>query len=275
MKYSKALHLSKPKKLGDFALFSFAGVVAFTLMAPLIVIIPMSFSAADSFSFPPRGLSLRWYENFFLDPNWYRSAGQSVGIALVVTILSLIIGTMAALALSRMKGFLHVTVSGLLLSPMIIPVVVSGVGIYAVFLKWHLTGNYLGFVLAHTAIGVPFVLTTVSAALRTFDRTLEYAAANCGATSLETFFLVTLPIIRPTLASGALFAFSASFDEVVVAQFLTSPDLKTLPVKMFTSVYVDSDPTLAAVSSLIIALTTIAILVVMRSNRAVAARASA
>jgi putative spermidine/putrescine transport system permease protein len=254
-------------RLGNAALFGFAGIVAFTLIAPLLIIIPMSFSDAQSFAFPPRGLSLRWYENLFTNESWYRGALQSVGIALVVTAVSLVLGTLAALALSRMKGFSQATVSALLLSPMILPVVVSGVGIYAVFLKWHLTANYLGFVLAHTALGVPFVLTTVAAALKTFDRTLEYAAASCGATPMATFLFVTLPIIRPALASGALFAFVASFDEVVIAQFLGGPELKTLPVQMFTSVYVDSDPTLAAVSTVIIAVTSIAILAVIRSNK--------
>jgi putative spermidine/putrescine transport system permease protein len=150
---------------------------------------------------------------------------------------------------------------------MIIPAVVSGVGTYAVFLKWHLTANYLGFILAHTALATPFVLTTVSAALKAFSKTLEHAAASCGATPTETFFLVTMPIISPGLASGALFAFMASFDEVVIASFLGGPDLRTLPVKMFNSVYLDSDPTLAAVSTVIIGVTAIAIFFVMSFNR--------
>lgn len=255
------------QNLGNWLLFGFAGLVSLSLIAPLLIIIPMSFSEAQSFQFPPRGLSLRWYENLFTDEAWYRGTWQAVWIAVLVTITSLVLGTMAALGLSRMKGFSQATMTTLLLSPMILPTVVSGVGIYAVFLKWHLTANYLGFVLAHTALAVPFVLTTVSAALKTFDRTLEYAAASCGATPLATFFHVTLPIIRPALASGALFAFVASFDEVVIAQFLGGPELKTLPVQMFTSVYVDSDPTLAAVSTLIIAITSIAIFAVMQSNR--------
>lgn len=255
------------EKLGNWILFGLAGIVAFSLIAPLLIIIPMSFSEAQSFAFPPRGLSLRWYENLFTNEAWYRGALQSIGIAVLVTILSLVLGTMAALGISRLKGFSQVTVSALLLSPMILPVVVSGVGIYAVFLKWHLTANYLGFVLAHTAIGVPFVLTTVAAALKTFDQTLEYAAASCGATPLSTFFHVTLPSIRPALASGALFAFVASFDEVVIAQFLGGPELKTLPVQMFTSVYVDSDPTLAAASTVIIALTSLAIFAVIQTNK--------
>jgi len=257
----------RKSRIGDWALFGFAGIVAITLIAPLLIIVPMSFSDAQSFAFPPRGLSLRWYENLFTEEAWYRGALQSVGIATLVTILSLVLGTMAALGVSRLKGFTQATMSALILSPMILPTVVSGVGIYAVFLTWHLTASYLGFVLAHTALAVPFVLTTVAAALKTFDRTLEYAAASCGATPMATFVHVTLPCIRPALASGALFAFIASFDEVVIAQFLGGPELKTLPVQMFTSVYVDSDPTLAAASTVIIAVTSIAIFIVMQANR--------
>lgn len=263
-------HSNVPQRnrhIGDSILFGFAGIVALVLIAPLLIIIPMSFSEVQSFAFPPRGFSLRWYENLFTHPDWYRGALQSVGIGLAVTATSLLLGTLAALGLSRMRGFRQATISALLLSPMILPVIVSGVGIYAVFLKWHLTATYLGFILAHTAIAVPFVLTTVAAALKTFDTTLESAAASCGASPLETFFYVTLPIIRPALASGALFAFVASFDEVVIAQFLGGPELKTLPVQMFTSVYVDSDPTLAAASTVIIVVTSIVIFAVMRANR--------
>jgi len=255
------------RKIGDLILFGFAVLVTFLLIAPLLVIVPMSFSDAQSFAFPPRGFSLRWYQNLFFTDAWYRSAIQSVFIAVVATIFSLILGTMAALSLSRLRSFPRAAISTLLLSPMIVPIVVSGVGIYAVFLKWHLTASYLGFVLAHTALGIPFVLTTVAVALRMFDRTLEHAAASCGATPLATFTFVTLPIIRPALASGALFAFVASFDEVVIAQFLGGPELKTLPVQMFTSVYIDSDPTLAAVSTIIIVGTSFAIFIVMWINR--------
>jgi len=268
METQRAFPQQFARRSGAIALYGFAGLVAFSLIAPLLIIIPMSFSGADSFAFPPRGLSARWYVNLFTSESWTRGMLQSFGIASVVTVLSVVLGTLAALGLSRLKGIPQATLSGLLMSPMILPAVVSGVGVYAVFLKWHLTASYLGFVLAHTALATPFVLTTVAAALKGFDRTLEYAAASCGATPVATFFHVTLPLIRPGLASGALFAFIASFDEVVIASFLGGPELKTLPVQMFTSVYVDSDPTLAAVSTVIIAVTSLAIFAIMRSNQA-------
>jgi putative spermidine/putrescine transport system permease protein len=248
-------------------LFAFAGMVAVTLIGPLLIIVPMSFNSVPSFAFPPRGLSMQWYVNLFTNPDWYVSLFQSVLIACLTTALSLVLGTLAALALARRKGLAQLSLSTLIMSPMILPAVVSGIGIYAVFLSWHLTATYTGFVLAHTALATPFVFTTVSAAMRSFDPTLENAAASCGATPTATFFLVTLPMIAPGVASGALFAFMTSFDEVVIAIFLGGPELKTLPVRMFSSVYRESDPTLAAVSTVIVAVTSTAILALLLLNR--------
>lgn len=256
-----------PDSLGRWLLFGFAGVVALSLIAPLLVIIPMSFNEQRSFMFPPSGWSMKWYENLFTDPQWYASMVDSVIIATLVTVVSLVVGTMAAFAVARRRDFLQMSLSTLILSPMILPVVISSIGIYEVFLRWHLTASYAGFVLAHTALATPFVFTTVVASLRTFDSTLEHAAATCGATPLATFFLVTLPLIAPGVASGALFAFVTSFDEVVIAMFLGGPEIQTLPVRMFSSVYRESDPTLAAVSTVIIAATSLAILGLLLSNR--------
>ena len=248
-------------------LFGFAGLVALTLIGPLLIIVPMSFNSVESFAFPPRGLSTRWYVNLFTNPDWYGSLFQSLIIACFTTALSLVLGILASLALSRRKGLAPLSMSMLIMSPMILPAVVSGIGIYAVFLKWHLTASYTGFVLAHTALATPFVFTTVSASMRSFDPTLENAAASCGATPVVSFFLVTLPMIGPGVASGALFAFMTSFDEVVMALLLGGPELKTLPVRMFTGVYRESDPTLAAVSTIIIAATSLTILALLLVNR--------
>ncbi|MDI5929666.1 ABC transporter permease [Rhizobium leguminosarum] len=242
------------------------------MIAPLLVIIPMSFTSVQSFTFPPKGFSTQWYVNLFTNEHWYRGLFQSLAISLVVTALSLALGTGAALGMGKMGGVSRAVTSSLVLSPLIIPAVVSGVGTYAIFLNWHLAGSYLGFIFAHTALATPFVVMTVGAALRGFNRTLEDAAASCGANPLETFFLVVVPSIAPGLASGGLFAFMASFDEVVVASFLAGPALKTLPVQMFTSVWIDSDPTLAAVSTLIVAVTSVLIFVAMQVSRSRAAK---
>jgi putative spermidine/putrescine transport system permease protein len=178
------------RRASNVALYGVASLVAFTLIAPLLVIIPMSFSGVQSFAFPPRGFSTQWYVNLFTNEAWYRGMFQSFGIGLVVTLLSLVLGTMAALGLTKLKGFLNAATSSLLLSPMIIPAVVSGVGTYAVFLKWHLTGNYLGFVLAHTALATPFdvrVLIALMISVRSHGR------ISCVSGSLT-----------PTLITGAL-----------------------------------------------------------------------
>lgn len=267
MKTSKSMLSLTRARAPRWLLFSFAGLVSLSLVAPLLIIIPMSFNGVPSFAFPPRGLSTQWYVNLFTNPDWYISIFQSLFIAILATLLSLTLGIMAALALARRTGLVKMSVSMLIMSPMILPAVVSGIGVYAVFLNWHLTASYAGFVLAHTALATPFVFTTVSAALRSFDSTLENAAASCGATPLVSFFLVTLPMIAPGVASGALFAFMTSFDEVIVAIFLGGPELKTLPVRMFSGVYRESDPTLAAVSTVIIAVTSLAILALLLANR--------
>ncbi|WP_418148152.1 ABC transporter permease [Variovorax paradoxus] len=275
MNHLVAWYERRSPHFGRILLLGFAGGVAMALIAPLLIIIPMSFNSVQSFAFPPRGLSTQWYVNLFTDPGWYTSLYQSLIIATVVTTVSLCLGIMAALALARRSGFAHMTLSALILSPMILPIVVSAIGVYQVFLQWHLTATYVGFVLAHTALATPFVFTTIAASLRGFDETLENAAASCGATPTVTFFRVTLPMIAPGVASGALFAFMTSFDEVVVAILLGGPELKTLPVVMFSSVYRESDPTLAAVSTLIVAITSLAILALLLIDRRRSAKPAA
>jgi putative spermidine/putrescine transport system permease protein len=240
----------------------FCGGVIVWLAAPILVVIPMSFTAATSFKFPPDQLSTRWYENLSSNPAWYQAAINSLQIAFVVTILATVLGVAAALALVRSSLRGKIAINGFLLAPMIVPLVITGVGVYATFLQWKLTGTFLGFVLAHTALAVPFVVVTATASLQSYDRHLEKASLSLGAGALATFRLVTLPLIAPGVLAGALFAFMTSFDEVVVATFLVDPDIQTLPVKMFTSVFRENDPTVAAASSLIVVLTTTSLILV-------------
>jgi putative spermidine/putrescine transport system permease protein len=242
------------------ALIALCAVIAAWLVAPTLVVIPMSFTEAKSFGFPPKGFTTEWYSNFFSNPEWYDALVTSLQIAVVVTVVSVVLGTAAAFALVRGRFPGKGLVSALLLAPMIVPIVVIAVGIFSVYLRWQLSGKTLGFILAHTTLAIPFVIITVSASVRTLDRRLELAAASLGAGPLTTFRTVTLPLIRPGLLAGALFAFITSFDEVVVALFLQSPTVRTLPVQMFTSVTREIDPTLAAASTMIITLTTSLIL---------------
>lgn len=236
------------------------------LVAPSLVVLPLSFTDRDSFAFPPTGWSLRYYRKFFTDPDWWGSMTTSLRLALLVAVVATLAGSAAAYGLVRGGGRGKVTatvlsvVNGLLMAPMVTPGIVAAVAVYSAFLDAQLVGTSLGFVLAHTALGLPFVIVTVSGSLRTVDRRLELAAAGLGAGPWAVFRRVTLPLIMPGVLSGAVFAFVTSFDEVVFALFLQSPTLRTLPVKMFTSVTAEVDPTIAAASSLIITVTTALVL---------------
>lgn len=236
-------------------LWIFSGMVAIWLVAPTLVVIPLAFTGQQSLAFPPRSWSLRWFANFFADTTWVGGLLNSLQIAVVAGLCATVLGTLAAIGLSRSRFRGRAVVGGLVLSPMLVPAVVFGVGLYAVFLKLQLVGTLVGFVAAHTVLALPFVIVPVSAVLARFDETLERAAAVCGATRRQTFMRVTLPTIAPGVFSGFMFAFVVSFDEVVVSLFISSPYLQTLPVKMYASVLRDVDPTIAAAATLIICLT--------------------
>ena len=235
-------------------------LVVIWLMAPILVIIPLSFSDTQSFKFPPEGWSLRWYSKFFSDPAWSEALVTSLVIAVLVMIVTTIIGTAAAYAVDRGNLPGKNAVSALLLAPMIIPGIVTAVAILGVFIRWNLNGTLLGFVLAHTVIALPFTFVAITASLRSFDRKLERAATSLGGDPWYTFRRVTLPLVLPGVLSGAVFAFVTSLDEVVIALYLQTPDLRTLPVQMFNSVTIDVDPTIAAASTIILVVTTAAIL---------------
>ncbi|WP_283177344.1 ABC transporter permease [Gemmobacter sp. 24YEA27] len=234
-------------------------LIALWLLAPTIVVVPMSFADKKSLAFPPSGFSLKWYENFFTNPQWFNSFTTSLKVAVMVSVVATVIGTMAAIGIERMKSRAAGLIRMLLITPMVVPGVVLAVGVYAVYLTQGLVGTWTGYVLAHTLLAIPFVVIAVGANLSVFDQRLETAAASLGANRLTTFFTVTLPLIRPGILSGALFAFVTSFDEVIVSLFITSPQLKTLPVQIFSSMTRDADPTVAAVGSLIFLTTTLVI----------------
>ncbi|MBS7543841.1 ABC transporter permease [Ancylobacter oerskovii] len=235
-------------------------LVAVWLVAPTLVVIPMSFNANKSLAFPPVGFSWQWYENFLTNPDWSSSFFNSLKVATLVAVLATVLGTLAAFGLDRMRS---ATASGilrmLLITPMVVPGVVLAIGIYAVYLDAHLVGTLGGFVLAHTILAIPFVIIAVSANLEVFDKRLETAAASCGAGRLTAFRTVTLPLILPGILSGLLFAFVTSFDEIIVALFISNPYLKTLPVQIFTSITRDADPTVAAVGTVLFLATSLVI----------------
>lgn len=234
-------------------------LIALWLVAPTLVVVPMSFAEQKSLVFPPSGFSLQWYENFFTNKQWYGSLIVSLKVALIVSLLATVLGTLAAIGIERLKGRSAGILRAILITPIIIPGVVMAIGIYAVYLDTRLVGTLTGYVLAHTMLALPFVVIAVGASLSVFDARLETAAASLGASRLSAFFTVTLPLILPGILSGMLFAFVTSFDEVIVSLFITSPQATTLPVRIFASITRDSDPTVAAVGSLTFLATTIII----------------
>ncbi|MCV3206651.1 ABC transporter permease [Mesorhizobium sp. YC-39] len=244
---------------GRILLGLFCLLVAVWLIAPTIVVVPMSFNDKKSLAFPPSGFSWQWYQNFFTNPEWSASLVSSLKVAVVTAVFATVIGTLAAFGLDRMKSRVSGVLRALLITPMVVPGVVLAVGIYAVYLDTQLVGTMTGFVLAHTMLAVPFVIIAVSASLEVFDKRLETAAASLGATQLTAFRTVTLPLIAPGILSGLLFAFVTSFDEIIVALFITSPYLKTLPVQIFSSITRDADPTVAAVGTLLFIATSLVI----------------
>lgn len=250
------------------------GIIAVIfLLMPTVVIIPMSFSSGRTLKFPPPGYSLRWYENLFTSPLWTDSAISSLQVGILTAILATILGTIAALGLTRGQFPAKNLVQAIILSPLIIPLVIIAIGMFSVFVRWRIAGSILALVAAHTVLAVPFVVINVMASLRTLDRNLEMAAANLGAGPLRTFWHVTLPLISPGALAGALFAFITSWDEIVAAIFLTSPTLRTLPVVMWSQVRTEVDPTIAAAATILTLITvtifTVTSLLRIRGNQAV------
>lgn len=228
----------------------FAIIIIIWLVLPTLVIVPMSFNEAPSFNFPPKGFSTRWYENFFTDASWMKALGSSLQVAILTTIVATTVGVLASLGLSKVKFRGKSLVEGYFLLPMIVPGIVLAVGLYSLFLRMNLLGTLPGFVLAHTIVAMPLVITNVMASLAGFDTRLEQASASLGASRMRTFFSITLPLIAPGVTAGALFAFVTSFDEVILSLFIQSPSLQTLPVKIYNSVTQTNDPTVAAVAVL-------------------------
>ncbi|MFO7399289.1 MAG: ABC transporter permease [Actinomycetales bacterium] len=237
------------------ALIALAVFTGLVLVLPVLIVALMSFSDSPYLTFPPKGWSLRWFENFFQDPDWLASAAASLRVACLVTVLSVVLGTTAALGLVRGRLPLKPVISGLVIAPLIVPYVIVGLAAYAVALEVGVTETTVGFVLVHTALAVPYVVVNVAAALASFDHRLEQAAMSLGASPVVAFLRVTLPIIAPSVAAGALFSFITSWDEVVVSIFLSGPDITTLPVRMWSGVRVRIDPTVAAVSAMLLTLT--------------------
>ena len=259
----------QPRRL---LLLALGGLTVFFLMAPTLVVVPMSFTASNSLTFPPEGFSTRWYEKMVTDPQWSTGFFNSAQVAFLTAILATSLGTLAALGTVRGQFPGRGAINGLILSPLIVPVIIIAIGMFSVFVRWKIAGSLPGLVLAHTALAVPFVVVNVATSLRTIDRNLELAAQSLGAGPIRTFRRITLPLILPGVLAGGLFAFITSWDEVVVSIFLTSARFRTLPVEMWEQVRQVVDPTVAAVATTLLAVTTTLLFLAFVARRQAPAR---
>ena len=221
-------------------------MILFLLVAPMAVVVPLSFTAGSLLIFPLPGLSTQWYAEFFTHPQWVNSLRNSFLIALPTTLLSTAVGTLAAIGLSRLRSRLVPLVVGFLVTPLVVPVIIFAVAAFYFYAWLDLVGTYAGIVIAHSILSIPFVVVTVSATLQGYDPTLGRAAAASGANPRQTFFYVTLPLIFPGVMSGALFAFVTSFDELIVTIFLAAPEQRTLPRQLWSGVQETINPTITA-----------------------------
>ena len=242
------------ERVGRFAVLAFVIAVLVFLVAPFFVVVPLSFSKEAFFTLPVKEYSLRWYDDFFGNVRWIASLQNSVIAAVATTVLATVLGTSAALGLARPEFPYRRAVMSVMLSPMIVPIVIVAVGSYLFFGELGLVNTKPGLVLAHTALALPFVVVTVAATLSTYDTNLTRAGLSLGAPPLSVFLRVTLPAIAPGVISGALFAFAVSFDEVVVALFITSAEQRTLPVQMFSGIRDQVNPTIMAAATVLLAL---------------------
>jgi putative spermidine/putrescine transport system permease protein len=236
-----------------------AGAVLAFLVVPSVIVVGMSFSGARFLEFPPRVLSLRWYRAYWTDAAWIDATVRSLEVAVLVTLVAVVIGTLASVAVVgrgvRGRGALR----ALIISPLIVPSIVLALGLYSVYAPWRLTGTMAGLVAAHTVLALPFVLLNVSAVLYKVDVNLERAARVSGAGPVRAFVFVVLPLIWPGIATGSIFAFLTSFDEIVIAMFVAG-SAPTLPKVMFEGIQFELNPVVAAVSTQLIVLSTAALL---------------
>ena len=250
-----------------WVLYVAGGLIAFYLVLPSIIVVPISFSDSLLLKFPPEKFSIRWYKAFFSRPVWTGSFWLSLKLGVGVMIVSTVLGVLASVGLVRGKFPGKAALQAFLLSPMIVPYVVTALAMYYFYSHLKLVGNPWSLLLSHICVATPIVIVIVSATLQDFNRSLEQAAQILGATPLQTFLKITFPIIRPGIITGALFSFIVSFDEVVIASFIGGYRSATLPKRMFDNVRDEMDPTVAAIATLLVTLSILLLLAVSYLGR--------
>ena len=254
---------------GRIGYLAFCTIVFVFLVAPIIVIVPLSFNAEPYFTFTegmlrldPEAWSLRWYREIIANEVWMRSLLNSLFIGVSATLLATVLGTLAALGLASSAMPARRLIMGIIISPMVTPVIIAAAGMFFFYSALGLGQTHLGIILAHAALGVPFVVVTVTATLSAYDANLTHAAASLGAGPWTTFRRVQFPLIAPGIISGALFAFAVSFDEVVVVLFMGGVDQRTIPRQMWSGIREQISPAILAVATFLIVFAVLLLLTV-------------
>lgn len=244
-----------------------AGLTIVYLLAPLVIIAILSFSSAPFLTFPPPGFSLKWYAQIWNDPEWSGSILTSVTITIPAALFATVVGTGAAVAISRGTLRLPTILSGAVMMPLVVPVIVAAASISASFGAWGLQGRYIGLVIAHVVLTIPYVFSVTRAALQAVNADVEGAALTLGASPMRVLMRVTVPMIMPAVISGFLFAAVVSFGELVVSMFLSTPEIRPVAVQMWSNVRGSVDPTIAAVATSIFVVTVVILLIEHAINR--------
>ncbi|WP_137390581.1 ABC transporter permease [Rhodoligotrophos defluvii] len=246
---------SAPWRVAGVGLAAFAGLVLIFLVLPTLVIVPMSFSSATFLSFPPPGFSLQWYEAFANSPDYRIAILNSIKIGIPAAFLATVFGTLAALALVRGSLPGKRLLSSMMLAPLILPQIVLAIGLYPVMVRLGIIGSYPAILLGHTVVCMPLVFITVAASLRSYAPTYELAAMTLGAKPWATFRFITFPMIRAGVVLGFIFAFTFSFDELILAIFLTSPATRTVPRLLWEHLNYQMTPVIAAATVVLLVIT--------------------
>lgn len=253
--------------LSRIVLYVVVGLILIWLMIPVLIIIPMSFSGARFLAFPPPSWSFRWYEAYLQSAAWMQATRVSLILAVSSAIIATVLGTAAAYALNLSTSRIVRSLQVVLLLPLVVPIVITAVGVFLVYANVGLLATMSGLILANVMLGLPFVIISVLTGLRKFDPAQEMVSRSLGMNRLRTFFIVTLPQIRPSVISGLLFAFISALDETVVAIFVSGGENQTLTKRMFTALRDEIDPTIASISTLLTAVSFLMVILVALSAR--------
>lgn len=254
-------YATRAERIWHYAFGIICGLIFFFLVAPIVVIIPLSFNAQPYFTFTkemltfdPAGYSLRWYNNLFGSSEWMGSIANSAIISISSTIIATALGTLAALGLNRRNMPFRGIITAVLISPMIVPLIITAAAMFSFFARIGLSNTFPGIILSHVVLGTPFVVLTVTASLAGFNETLIRAAQSLGANQARTFFKVILPLLLPGVIAGGLFAFVTSLDEVVIVNFMAGPEQTPVTVRMFSGLREEISPTILSLATLLVAL---------------------